>query len=233
MNDPRASSDATTWLFDLDNTLYPASCRLFDQVDRRMGEFVQQALGLDDPQAARRVQKQYLREHGTTLRGLMDRHGIRPEAYLEYVHAIDLSPVQPDPALDSALTRLHGRKLIFTNGSVPHAEGVLDRLGVAHHFEAVFDIAAADFVPKPDRTAYEGVVRRHALTPEATVFFDDMPRNLAPAADMGMTTVWVVSDSEWARLDNTGEEPFIHHRTEDLVGWLTARSGGPDASDNT
>ena len=221
----------TAWLFDLDNTLYPASCRLFDQVDRRMGEFVQQALGLDDSGEARRIQKQYLREHGTTLRGLMDRHGIAPEAYLDYVHAIDLSPIQPNPALDAALARLPGRKLIFTNGSVPHAEGILDRLGVARHFEAVYDIAAADYVPKPDRTAYEGVVRRHALTPAATVFFDDMPRNLAPAAELGMTTVWVRTDSEWARLDNTGEEPFIHHRTDDLVGWLAGRAQSGTAAE--
>jgi putative hydrolase of the HAD superfamily len=212
------------WLFDLDNTLYPPSCRLFDQVDRRMGEFVQHALGLDDPDDARRVQKQYLREHGTTLRGLMDRHGIAPQAYLDYVHAIDLSPVPPDPNLDGALDRLPGRKLIFTNGSVPHAEGILDRLGIARHFEAVFDIAAADYVPKPDRVAYERVVKRHALAPARTVFFDDMPRNLAPAAEMGMTTVWVVSDSEWARLGHTGDEPFIHHRTEDLAGWLAERT---------
>jgi putative hydrolase of the HAD superfamily len=217
-----ARFDTPVWLFDLDNTLYPASCRLFDQVDRRMGEFVQRALGLDDRAEARRLQKQYLREHGTTLRGLMDVHGIQPEAYLEYVHAIDLSPVQPDPALDQALRRLDGRKLIFTNGSVPHAEGVLERLGIAGHFEAVFDIAAADYLPKPDWRAYQRVVRRHDIPPEATVFFDDMPRNLAPAAEIGMTTVWVMGDNEWAKLDNSGDEPFIHHRTADLTAWLNA-----------
>ena len=208
------------WLFDLDNTLYPPSCRLFDQVDRRMGEFVQAALGLDEPAEARRLQKQYLREHGTTLRGLMDRHGVQPESYLAYVHDIDLSPVQPDPALDAALTALPGRKLIFTNASKRYAARVLDRLGLARHFEAVFDIADAAYRPKPDRYAYETVLRRHALRPEATVFLDDMPRNLEPAAALGMTTVWVVTDSQWSRLDNTGEEPFVHHRAEDLVGWL-------------
>ncbi len=220
----RSRTSEPAWLFDLDNTLYPASCRLFDQVDRRMGEFVQQTLGLTDPSEARRIQKQYLREHGTTLRGLMDRHDVSPESYLAYVHAIDLSPVPPNPNLDAALADLPGRKLIFTNGSVPHAEGVLDRLGIARHFEAVFDIAAAAYTPKPDPDAYRQVVRKHALRPEATVFFDDMPRNLAPAAEMGMTTVWVVSDSEWARLGHTGDEPFIHHRTEDLAGWLAGRA---------
>jgi len=220
MSDVPRTSKAACWLFDLDNTLYPASCRLFDQVDRRMGEFVQMALNLDDPAQARHLQKKYLREHGTTLRGLMDNHGVAPDDYLAYVHDIDLSAVLPDPALDAALAALPGRKLIFTNGSEAHAAGVLDRLGVARHFEAVFDIADAAYRPKPDHYAYETVLRRHALDPGATVFLDDMPRNLKPAAALGMTTVWVVTDSEWSRLDNTGEEPFVHHRTEDLAGWL-------------
>lgn len=216
------------WLFDLDNTLYPASCRLFDQVDRRMGEFVRDFLGLADPAEARRIQKQYLRDYGTTLRGLMEVHGLHPDAFLDYVHAIDLSPVAPDPALDAAIAALPGRKLIYTNGSEKHAVGILDRLGLSAHFEAIFDIAAADFLPKPDRRSYDALCRRHALDPEATVFFDDMPRNLAPAAAMGMTTVWVVTDSEWAKLDHTGEEPFIHHRTEDLAGWLAENAKTPD-----
>lgn len=218
-----AAGGEPVWLFDLDNTLYPASCRLFDQVDRRMGEFVQACLSIDDPQEARRIQKTYLREHGTTLRGLMDVHGIAPEAFLEYVHDIDLSPVAPAPALDDALSVLPGRKLIYTNGSEAHAAGVLDRLGIARHFEAVFDIAAAGYLPKPDRTAFEICLGRHAITAERTIFFDDMPRNLEPAAELGMTTVWVVSDSEWARLGYTGEEPFIHHATEDLTRWLQER----------
>lgn len=213
-------TDEPIWLFDLDNTLYPASCRLFDQVDRRMGAFVQAFLGLDDPQEARRIQKKYLREHGTTLRGLMDNHGLHPDDYLDYVHAIDVSPVQPDPALDRAIAALPGRKLIFTNGSEKHAVNILDRLGLGAHFEAIFDIAAADYLPKPDRRPYEMLRDRHAVDPARAVFFDDMPRNLAPAAEMGMTTVWVITDSEWATLGHTGDEDFVHHRTEDLAGWL-------------
>lgn len=222
-DDKQGLMDDTVWLFDLDNTLYPPACRLFDQVDRRMGEFVQAVLGLDDPAAARRIQKDYLRDYGTTLRGLMDVHGVAPESFLEYVHAIDLSAIGPDPALDAALAVLPGRKLIFTNGSQAHAEGVMDRLGVGRHFEAVFDIAAADYIPKPARTAYERLVARHDLRPEATVFFDDMPRNLAPAAALGMTTVWVASDSEWALQGHTGNESFVHHVTANLADWLTHR----------
>jgi putative hydrolase of the HAD superfamily len=212
----------TVWLFDLDNTLYPHSCRLFDQVDRRMGEFVQAFLGLP-PADARALQKRYLQAHGTTMNGLMLNHGLNPQDYLDYVHAIDLSPVQPDPALDAALDALPGRKLIYTNGSVEHASGVLGRLGIARHFEAVFDIVAAGYAPKPDPAPMAQLVETHALDPARTTFFDDMPRNLAPAAELGMTTVWVESDSEWARLGHAGDEPFVHHRTRDLAGWLQAR----------
>ncbi len=213
----------TVWLFDLDNTLYPASCRLFDQVDRRMGEFVQDRLSIADPAEARRIQKKYLREHGTTLRGLMEVHGVEPEAFLEYVHAIDLTPVAASPALDLALAALPGRKLIYTNGSQAHAAGVLDRLGIARHFGGVFDIAAADYLPKPSRLAFEKCLAHHGIAAEHAVFFDDMPRNLEPAAALGMTTVWVVTDSEWARLGYTGREDFIHHATEDLTQWLQGR----------
>ncbi len=218
----RSDTPEPVWLFDLDNTLYPHSCRLFDQIDRRMGEFVQGYLRLD-PAEARRLQKQYLREHGTTMNGLMRVHGLDPRDFLDYVHAIDLTPVDPNPALDAALAALPGRKLIYTNGSESHAERVLTRLGIADHFEAVFDIVAADYEPKPERGPFERLLRRHAVAAEGTVFFDDMPRNLAPAAELGMTTVWVESESEWATLGHSGDEPFVHHRTDDLTGWLRAR----------
>ncbi|SDG34630.1 putative hydrolase of the HAD superfamily [Limimonas halophila] len=218
------AASVPVWVFDLDNTLYPASSRLFDQVDARMGAFVQDALGIADRDEARRIQKQYLREHGTTLRGLMDRHGVDPDAFMAYVHDIDLSPLAPDPALDAALSALAGRKLIFTNGPEAHASAVLHRLGIARHFEALVDFAATGHRPKPDRRAYTALIERHGVAPERAVFLDDMPRNLAPAAELGMTTVWVENDSRWARLDHTGEEPFIHHRTRDLVGWLQRRT---------
>jgi putative hydrolase of the HAD superfamily len=229
--DSREGSAATpaggpepVWLFDLDNTLYPYACRLFDQVDRRMGEFVAGYLGLDAVEA-RAVQKRYLREYGTTLTGLMQVHGLNPERYLSYVHAIDLSPVDPAPQLDAALNRLPGRKLIYTNANTGHADAVLTKLGIAHHFEATFDIVAARFTPKPHRAPFQRLLQQHGVAPEGTVFFDDMPRNLAPAAELGMTTVWVESDSAWARLEYTGAESFVHHRTRDLAAWLDACAG--------
>ncbi len=210
-----------TWIFDLDNTLYPASCRLFDQVERRIGLYVEQLLGLD-PQSAKALQKQYFRDHRTTLNGLMIHHRVDPNDFLEFVHRIDHSPIQPDPRLDLALSRLPGRKIVFTNGSQDHATKIMERLGVTRHFSAIFDIAAGNFVPKPEPAAYRALLARHAIKPDDSVMFDDMARNLAPAAELGMATVWVRTDVEWAQAP--AEAGYIHHVTEDLPAWLEARS---------
>jgi putative hydrolase of the HAD superfamily len=217
--------DVDCWVFDLDNTLYPASCRLFDQVDRRIGEYVQQLLDLD-PVAARALQKQYFRDHRTTLNGLMINHRIRPEEFLDFVHAIDLSPVAEDRRLDAALGKLPGRKVIYTNGSVRHAENVMGKLGVARHFDDVFDIAAAGYVPKPEISAYRAMVARHGIDPTRAVMLDDMPRNLAPAAELGMVTVWVKTDVDWAQPE--AEIDFIHHTAENLADWLHEITGDDD-----
>ncbi|HEX6101934.1 MAG TPA: pyrimidine 5'-nucleotidase [Alphaproteobacteria bacterium] len=215
-----------SWVFDLDNTLYPASCRLFDQVDRNMGAFICEFLKLD-PVEARALQKRYLKEFGTTLRGLMINHECPPERFLEAAHAIDYAAVQPDPRLGAALARLPGRKLIFTNGSVAHAERVMDRLGVVDHFSGIFDIVAAGYLPKPEMAAYEGLIRSHAVEPRRAALIEDLPRNLVPAAALGMTTVLVKTDSEWAQ--DAAEGDHIHHVTDDLPAWLEAagRSGRP------
>jgi putative hydrolase of the HAD superfamily len=216
---PRSSGfdHIDTWIFDLDNTLYPASCRLFDQVERLIGAYVARHLNVD-AQEAHRLQKLYFREYGTTLNGLMLRHGVDPHHFLEFVHAIDLSPVAPSPALAGALARLPGRKLIYTNGSVAHAERVMDRLGVRQHFSDIFDIVAGDFVPKPKEPSYRALVERHAIEPTRSALFEDLPQNLEPAAAMGMVTVLVRTDSPWAQAGSDG--PHIHHVTEDLAGWL-------------
>jgi putative hydrolase of the HAD superfamily len=227
--DPLRLHAAEAWIFDLDNTLYPASCALFRQVDRRIGEFIERLLGLD-PVAARRVQKEFFRDYGTTLRGLMTRYGVAPDEFLEFVHAIDCSPVPASPALDAALGRLAGRKIVFTNGSTKHAERVLLRLGVGHRFDAIFDIAAADYLPKPDPAPYASLVRRHRLDPRASVMIEDLPRNLAPAAALGMTTVLVRSDAEWAA--EGADASYIHHVTDDLVAWLAAVPAPADGADS-
>jgi putative hydrolase of the HAD superfamily len=218
---PSKLGEVADWVFDLDNTLYPAHCRLFDQVDRRIGLFIQDRLGLDSV-AARLLQKQYFRQHGTTLSGLMTHHAVEPELFLEFVHDIDLAPVEPSLALDRALGRLPGRKFIFTNGSNAHAARVMDRLGVARHFDGVFDIADAGYVPKPALATYERLIRRHAIEPTRAVMIEDLPRNLRPAAELGMTTLLVLTGEEWAEADRAGDH--IHHVTDDLVGWLAAQA---------
>ena len=212
------------WIFDLDNTLYPASCNLFAQIDHRMGEFIQRYLGVSYAQA-RHLQKSYYRQFGTTLSGLMKIHHLEPAEYLDYVHDIDLSVVQPSPALGRAIDGLAGRKLIFTNGSRRHAENVAGKLGILDRFEDICDIAACDYVPKPDAEAFDRMLRLHAIDPAGAAMFEDMPHNLEAPHVLGMTTVLVHSDymdhpvqlamKRWTSLPD-----HIHHATEDLTAFL-------------
>jgi putative hydrolase of the HAD superfamily len=205
------------WVFDLDNTLYPASCDLFQQVDQRMADFIVELLGLEWDEA-RKLQKHYYRTYGTTLCGLMAEHRLDPTRYLDYVHEIDVSAIPPDLRLDQALTNLVGRKLVFTNGSRRHAENVLSRIGIGRHFEEVFDIVAADYVPKPDPACYRAFCARHGVAPERSVLFEDLPRNLVPAHEIGMTTVLVRGNHELTEI--AAEGAHIHHVTDNLAEWL-------------
>ena len=150
-----------TWVFDLDNTLYPHHVNLWQQVDQRIGEFVAR-LPEGSAEEARRIQKDYYRRYGTTMRGMMTEHGVRADDYLAYVHQIDHSPLQPNPAMGAAIAKLPGRKLILTNGSTDHADKVLERLGIGAHFEAVFDIIAAELEPKPAPQTYRKFLDLHA-----------------------------------------------------------------------
>lgn len=208
---------AECWVFDLDNTLYPASTDIFTQVDEKMTRFISEYLELDFEEAGK-VRKDYYLEHGTTLAGLMDLHGMDPHDFLDFVHDIDLSSVAPNPGLDQSLSRLRGRKIIFTNGPTDHAARIMDRLSIRHHFDAVFDIVGADYVPKPRPEAYQTLVERHRLNPRKTVMVEDLVRNLAPAAAMGMTTVWVRPDGKGS--PENALEADVDHVVDDLVTWL-------------
>lgn len=214
-----------TWVFDLDNTLYPASCRLFDQVDRNMGAFICEFLKLD-PVEARALQKRYLKEFGTTLRGLMINHECPPERFLEAAHAIDYSAVQPDARLAAALERLPGRKLIFTNGSCAHAERVARKLGIFDLFEDTFDIVKAGYVPKPSPACYDQFLKDHGVQATESAMFEDMPHNLEAPHVLGMTTVLVRSDFNYdhpvQKMIRGWVEPpeHVHHITDDLAGFL-------------
>jgi putative hydrolase of the HAD superfamily len=209
------------WIFDLDNTLYPATADVFPQIDKRMKAFIGELLKLS-PEDAFKLQKEYYWTYGTTLRGLMINHKIEPDAFLEYVHDIDHSALTHSAELDAVLAQLPGRKIIYTNGSERHARNVLDKLGVARHFNDIFDIRASDYIPKPDPVPYSTLVKRHAITPARAIMFEDIHRNLKPAADLGMETVWVLGGEHFPK---PGEDlSHCRYQTDDLLGWLAERT---------
>jgi putative hydrolase of the HAD superfamily len=221
----RGFDHVEAWVFDLDNTLYPASCRLFSQIDQRMSTFIAGLLEIA-PEEARLIQKRLFYEHGTTLRGLMKVHGIEPQAFLDFVHDIDHSAVPAAPELAGALRRLPGRKLVFTNGTCAHAQRVLDRLGISELMDDVFDIVHCDFIPKPERAPYMKFVERTGITPRRAAMFEDIARNLEQPHDLGMTTVLVQSADNTdgniinAPFGDVAAAPFIDHVTSDLSGFL-------------
>lgn len=206
-----------TWIFDLDNTLYPASADLFPQISARMGAFIAARFELDAP-AATALQKQLFRTHGTTLRGLMVEHKVDPHEFMDYVHNIDLSGLARDQRLAAALAALPGRKLIFTNGSRRHAARIVAHLGLPDAFAGIFDIADAGFVPKPGPEAYYGLIERFGIDPRRAAMVEDMAVNLQPAAILGMITVLVETVNDWAR--PAPDADWIDHRTDDLAAWL-------------
>jgi len=226
-NNRNRLQSAECWIFDLDNTLYPASCDLFAQVDRKMTSYIAEYLNVDIDHAGE-IRKTYYRDHGTTMSGMMALHDMDPAEFLDAVHDIDLGQVDPDPNLDQALSRLPGRKIIFTNGPTDHAERVLGRLSIGHHFDGIFDIIGADYIPKPKPGPYGVLVERYGLKPAQTVMVEDLVRNLKPAAALGMTTVWVRSESELGNALHT-EDPVddsVHHVVDDLPRWLSALTAG-------
>jgi putative hydrolase of the HAD superfamily len=217
---PLAHVDA--WIFDLDNSLYPASTDLFALIDLRMGAYIRQLLGCDAAEA-RRVQKGYFRDHGTTLAGLMSTHGTDPHEFLDYVHDIDLARLAADPRVVGALDKLPGRKFVFTNGDEAYARRVLDRLGLANAFDGLHDIHAMNYVPKPDPDAYRLMCRRWHIDPALAVMVEDMARNLVPAKALGMVTVWIDNGSEQA--SHEADPAFIDYRIADIGAWLTDITG--------
>ena len=214
----RALREIETWIFDLDNTLYPASCRLFDQIHARMTHFIADRLDLT-LEAALIVQKTYFRAHGTTLRGLMTVDRIDPDDFLGFVHEVDLSCVPQDPVLVAALSALPGRKIVHTNGSRRHAERLLDHLGITMSFCGIVDIAVADYEPKPALAGYHELLLRHQVAPATALMIEDMARNLVPAATLGMTTAWVRNPVDWAAAGSGGDH--IHHVVDDLGRFLS------------
>jgi putative hydrolase of the HAD superfamily len=211
------------WIFDLDNTLYPASCDLFGLIDQRMTAAVARRLDLPHEEAFK-VQKRYFHDHGTTLSGLMAEHGVDPHEFLAEVHAIEMDALSEDRRLIDAIGRLPGRKLIFTNGDEPYARRVLARLGLSESFEAIHDIHAMAYRPKPHAQAYESMLAAFKVDPTRALFAEDMARNLKPAKALGMTTLWVDNGSEQVGRE-TEHVDFI---TSDLGAWLAEIMEGPE-----
>jgi len=209
-------SGVATWVFDLDNTLYPPRMRLFDQIEVRMTDWVMQALKVDRARADH-LRAYYWQTYGTTLAGLMTEHGIDPGPYLTDVHDIDFSVLAPDPALASAIAELPGRRIVYTNGCAPYAEKVLAARGLGGLFDAVYGVEHADFHPKPEARAFAKVFSRDGLNPTAAAMFEDDLRNLVVPHDLGMRTVHVAPAPQPA--------PHVQHHTDDLAGFLRRLKG--------
>jgi putative hydrolase of the HAD superfamily len=211
-----------TWIFDLDNTLYRADSDLFAQIDAQMTSHVSHLLSVP-PHEAKKIQKDYYRDHGTTLSGLMKVHGADPEPFLKHAHDIDLSVLAPDPLLNEAVGRLPGRRFVLTNGCRNYAQRVLDRIELGNMFEDIWDIRAMGYLPKPDPAAYRSLIDKGAIQPRSTALFEDLARNLVPARELGMTTVWLNNGSTWSK--QGPEHPIaqshhIDHETQDLAAFL-------------
>ena len=220
-----------TWVFDLDNTLYPHHLNLWQQVDARIRDYIVDFLHVSHDEAFR-LQKDYYRRYGTTMRGLMEEHGLEPDQFLEIVHQIDHSPLTPNPALAAAIGRLPGRKLILTNGTRHHAEAVMRRLEIDEHFEEIFDIKAAELEPKPRPVVYQRFLKRHAVNPRRAAIFEDLARNLEVPHALGMITVLVVPKGAGVVLREDWElagrdAPHVDYVTDDLAEFLR-QVRGPD-----
>ena len=207
----------TTWVFDLDNTLYPDHCNLFANIDVKMKAYISDLLGVD-PEEAYKIQKNFFVDYGTTLRGLIDVHNIDPREFLDFVHNIDLSPLEENQDLRRQLGKIKGAKYVFTNGDTRYAARVLEKIGIENEFDGVFDITLADHVPKPYAASYQAFINHFEIDPEKSVMIEDMARNLKPAAALGMTTVWLKTSHAWGAIDY--DAAHIDYETDHLVSWL-------------
>lgn len=210
--------DIETWIFDLDNTLYRTTPEMLAQIDTLMGSFISNFLNVDLKEA-RQIQKTYFRAHGLTLRGLMLEHGLDPQVYIDHLSQLDLSDIVKNPELCSCIAALPGRKIIYTNAFTNHAHDVMARIGLTPYFDAVFDISDAAFIPKPAIESYRCLCERHDIDPSRAAMVEDIARNLEPASELGMTTIWVRTDMRWAK-DITSAE-YIDYTTDNLTLWLT------------
>ena len=208
-----------TWIFDLDNTLYSADSGIFQQVHTLMGNFVSKHLNLELTEA-KNLQRKYYKLHGTTLRGMMDNHGVDPDHFLSEVHKLDYSIVGPNKELNYELEKLVGRKIIYTNANRQHANDVLKRLELTHMFEEIFDIKDANYIPKPELIPYQQIIKDYSIEPSTAAMFDDIAKNLVPAKNVGFTSVWIDAGYENFSDDIANSRGYLDFETKDIQKFL-------------
>ena len=208
-----------TWIFDLDNTLYSADSGIFQQVHKLMGEFISKNLKMDMIEA-KKLQSKYYKQHGTTLRGLMDNHGVEPDYFLDEVHKLDYSIVGPDEILNKELEKIQGRKIIYTNANKKHVVDVLERINLANFFDEIFDIKMANYIPKPEIRPYEQIIDIFNINPSSSAMFDDIAKNLVPAKKVGFTPVWVDAGYENFSDDIQASKDYLDYSTRNLSSFL-------------
>ena len=205
------------WLFDLDNTLYAGTTKVFDQVDKKMSKFISEKLNVSIEEA-KKIQKDYFHEYNTTLNGMIKNHEIDANEFLEFVHDVNLDFLKKDKFLKNEIMKLNGKKIIFTNGSRAHAENVTKRIGIDKLFDGIFDIVDSDFIPKPSKESYKKIIENYKIEPQYCIFFEDIARNLKPAHELGMKTVWIENNEPWAAKYSDSE--FINYKTNNLANFL-------------
>ncbi len=205
------------WIFDLDNTLYSGKTRVFEQVDKKMSKYISEKLNVNIIEA-KEIQKNYFYEYNTTLNGMINNHKIDANEFLEFVHDVNIDFLKKDSLLNEELMKLDGKKIIFTNSSRKHAMNVIRKIGIDQHFDDIFDIVDSEFVPKPDIVSYKKLVEKHKIDPKLCVFIEDIARNLKPAYEMGMKTIWIENDEPWAR--KFSDSDFINYKTNNLPEFL-------------
>jgi len=206
-----------SWIFDLDNTLYHPSLKIFEEIDSRMQKFISLRLGISLKKAWT-LQKKYFRKYGATLKGLMKFHQIDPKQFLDYVQKIDLEKIKVNPELKSALAKLNGTKIVYTNSTKNYANRILKRLGLKKSFDGIFDIIDANYIPKPSYRSYKMLLKNFNLIPEESIIFEDLPQNLVPASKLGMRTVWVKNEETQNLRNNYALS--INFTTKNLTKWI-------------
>jgi putative hydrolase of the HAD superfamily len=209
--------DVKFWIFDLDNTLYPSSTNLFSGIDKLMASFITQHLKVSHEEAMQ-IKNDYFQKHGTTLNGLIKNHNIDPHHFLEFVHNIDYSFLNKNEKLNKEIKSLPGKKIIFTNGSKKHAKNVVSNLQLDESLFSIFDIVDSGFVPKPERSPYERLIKKYDIVPEQSIFFEDIARNLKPAHELGMKTAWLINEDNWAKEGH--DEDHVHFKIKELDHFL-------------